>query len=230
MRTSLCLVALALVVAIGAQGSVGASSSPGQMTWTDSGLRGGSTFTFTAAPPLCPSGTGRDVGGLVGIKMQHTCAGSGTFEFEASGLGAFRFNAAGTGRYSSLRGSGSCSVITNDDGTFTRPCHALADFDSTAPSAAFRTLDVLLAGHRFSLQASFWTTDNVDGNAVKYRLSVSAAGRALGHVAGTTPGGTVRVSLKGRLPKRARRLTASLRVVDPLGNARTITRSSRIPR
>jgi hypothetical protein len=187
-------------------------------------------ITFTAEAPLCAYGTVRDVGGVTGIKMVHTCAdGSGTFEFEVLGGGAFHFNAAGTGRYKTLRGTGSCSVTQNDDGTFTRSCHALADFDSTAPTAVFKTLDVLLA-RRFNLQAVFRTTDNVPGNAVKYRVSVSAAGHALGHTTGTTPGGTVRVSVGGKLPKRARRLTVSLRVVDPLGNARTVTRSVRIRR
>jgi hypothetical protein len=201
------------------------------MTWTDFGQRSGGMITFTAASPLCPSGTVRDIGGVTGIKMEHTCAdGSGTFEFEVVGTGRFHFSAAGTGRYSTLRGTGSCSVIQNDDGTFTRSCHALADFDSTAPTAAFKTLDVLLAGRRFNLQAAFRTTDNVAGNAVKYRVSVTAAGQALGHATGTTPGGTVRVSVGGRLPKRARRLTVSVHVVDPLGNARTVTRSGRIRR
>ena len=228
MRTIACLAAL-VVVAIAAQPSAGVPSGPSEMTWTDSGQRTAARFTFTAASPLCPSGTVQDVGGTTGIKMVHTCAdGSGTFEFEVAGQGTFHFNAAGTGRYASLRGKGSCSVTQNDDGTFTRPCHALADFDSTAPTATFKALDVLLAGRRFSLQAAFRTTDNVAGNAVKYRLSVSAVGHALGQAAGTAPGGTVRVSLKGRLPKRAHRLTFSLRVVDPLGNARTVTSSGRI--
>lgn len=230
MRTISFLAALA-VLAIAAQPSAGAPSGPSGMTWTDSGQRSGGLITFTAASPLCPSGTVRDVGGIVGIKMVHTCAdGSGTFEFETFGPNRFHFTAAGTGRYASLRGTGTCSVTQNDDGTFTRPCHALADFDNTAPRAAFKAVDILLARHRFSLQAAFRTTDNVDGNVVKYRLSVTAAGHALGHVAGTTPGGTVRVSLKGKLPKRVHRLTVSLRVVDPLGNARTITSSGRIPR
>lgn len=161
--------------------------------------------------------------------MQHTCAdGSGTFEFGGFGNSPFHFSAGGTGRYATLRGTGSCSLTVNDDGTFTRSCHALADFDSTAPTAAFKTLDVLLAGRRFNLQAAFGTTDNVPGNAVKYTVSVSAAGHALGHKTGTTPGGAVRVSVRGRLPKHAHRLAVSVRVVDPLGNARTVTRSVRI--
>jgi len=205
------------------------------MSWTDSGPRGATEGTFTAAAPLCSSGTFKDVGATVGIKMEHTCAdGSGTFEFEVVGSGPFHFSAAGTGRYSSLRGKGSCSVIQNDDGSFTRSCHALADFDSTAPTVAVKGLDVLLAGrgqgHRFNLQAAFATTDNVAGNAVRYRVSVSAAGHVLGHASGTTPGGTVRVSVAGRLPRRARRLTVSVRVVDPLANARTVTRSARVRR
>jgi hypothetical protein len=229
MRTISCLAVLAAVLAIAAQPSPGAPSSPSEMTWIDTGQGSGGTITFTAASPLCPSGSVRDVGGITGIKMEHTCAdGSGSFEFEVIGTGHFHFSPAGTGRYSTLRGTGSCSVTQNDDGTFTRSCHALADFDSTAPTVAFKTLDVLIAGRRFNLQAAFRTTDNVPGNAVNYRVSVSASGHALGHTTGTNPGGTVRVSVGGRLPKRAHRLTVSIRVVDPLGNARTVTRSVRI--
>ena len=200
------------------------------MTWTDTGQSNGGPISFTAAPPLCPSGTVRDVGGLVGIKMQHTCAdGSGTFEF-ASSAGKFEFTAGGTGRYVTLRGTGSCS-LSNPGGTFTRSCHALADFDSTPPTVAVKPLNILLFNrHGFSLRAWFTTSDNVAENAVKYRVSVAAAGHALGHTAGTTPGGTVRASVRGRLPKTARRITVSIRVVDPLGNARTAVRSSRIRR
>jgi hypothetical protein len=222
----LLLLVLPVILAAGSARAV-----PSQVVWTDTGLSNGGPITFTAASPLCPSGTVRDVGGITGIKMQHTCAdGSGTFEFEVIGTGHFHFNAAGTGRYASLRGSGSCSVTQNQDGTFNRSCHALADFDDTAPTAAIKRVDFLLARQRFNLQAAFTTTDNVAGNPVKYRLSATAAGHALGHASGTTSGGTVRASVGGRLPKHARRITVSLRVVDPLGNARTVSRSYRIPR
>ena len=222
----LLLLALPLILAAGSAHAV-----PGQFAWTDTGQSNGGPITFTADAPLCSSGTVRDVGGITGIKMQHTCTdGSGTFEFEVLGTGHFHFNAAGTGRYASLRGSGSCSVTQNGDGTFTRSCHALADFDDTPPSATIKALDVLLGRHGFNLQAAFATSDNVAVNTVKYRFSVTAVGHALGHATGTTPGGTVRVSVGGRLPRHARRITVSLRVVDPLGNARTVARSMRIRR
>jgi len=223
----LILLALPLTLLVGS-----AEAVPGQMGWTDTGQSGGGPITFTAAAPLCPSGTVRDVGGITGIKMQHTCAdGSGTFEFEVAGTGSFHFSAGGTGRYASLRGTGSCSVVQNDDGTFARSCHALADFDSTAPAVTVKSLDFLLSGRRgFALQAAFQASDNVAGNAVKYRLSVTAAGRALTHASGVTTGGLVRLGLKGRIPKHARRLTVSVRVVDPLGNARTVVRTSRVRR
>jgi hypothetical protein len=228
LRRFLLLIALTIPLTL-----VGGSAQavPGEMTWIDTGQRSGGTITFTAASPLCPSGTVRDTGGTTGIKMEHTCAdGSGTFEFEVFGTGRFHFSAGGTGRYEPLRGTGSCSVVQNDDGTFARSCHAFADFDNTAPTVAVKGLDVLLDGRGFNLQAAFQTIDNVAGNAVKYRLSVTAAGHALTHAAGVTTGGTVRLGLKGRLPKRARRLTVSIRVADPLGNARTVTRSVRIRR
>lgn len=230
MRTIWFLAALA-AVGIAAQSSAGMPSGPSEMTWIDTGQQGGGPITFTAASPLCPSGTVRDVGGITGIKMEHTCAdGSGTFEFEVVGAGRFHFNAAGTGRYVSLRGSGTCSVTQNDDGTFTRPCHALADFDNTPPTARITNLDILISGRSYRFSATFKTRDNVQGNAVSYRLSVTAAGRALGHVTGTTPGGSVRAILKVKLPRHAKRVTASLKVTDPLRNSRTVTRSASVPR
>jgi len=201
------------------------------MAWVDTGVQGSGATTFTAPPPLCPAGTVRDVGGTIGIKMEHTCAdGSGTFEFEVVGTGRFHFNAAGTGRYKTLRGTGSCSVTQNGDGTFTRPCHTLADCDNVAPTARITNQDVLIAGRTYRFGVTFRTSDNVEGNAVSYRLSVTAAGRALGHVTGTTPGGSVTVSLKVKMPKHAKRETVSLKVADPLHNSRTVTSSARIPR
>ena len=228
MRTISFLAVLA-VVAIAAQSSAGMPSGPSEMTWIDIGQSGGGPITFTAASPLCPSGTVRDIGGLVGIKMVHTCAdGSGTFEFETAGVGGLHFNAAGTGRYASLRGTGSCSVTHNDDGTFTRPCHALADFDNTPPTARITNLDILISGRSYRFSATFKTRDNVEGNAVSYRFSVAAAGRALGHVTGTTPGGSVSAVVKVKLPKHAKRFTVTLKVTDPVHNSRTVTRSASV--
>jgi len=215
------LLALPLTLAAGSAHAV-----PGQFAWTDTGQRNGGPITFVAASPLCPGGTVRDVGGVTGIKMQHTCAdGSGTFEFEVVGTGSFHFSSAGTGRYATLRGTGSCSVTQNDDGTFTRSCHALADFDATPPSARFTNIDVLLTNRLSRVAATFTTSDNVQENAVAYRLSVTAAGRVLGHTTGTTSGGSVTASLRMRLPKHAKRFALSLKVSDPLHNSRTVTRS-----
>jgi hypothetical protein len=220
------MLALPLTMAAGSAHAV-----PGQFAWTDTGRSNGGPITFTAASPLCPAGTVRDVGGITGIKMQHTCAdGSGTFEFEVIGTGSFHFSPAGTGRYTTLRGTGSCSVTQNDDGTFTRSCHALADFDNTPPSARFTNIDVLLANRMSGVAATFKTSDNVQENVVSYRLSATAAGRALGHVTGSTPGGPVTANIRMRLPKHAKRLVLSLKVSDPLHNSRTVTRTLKIRR
>ena len=221
-RSSLVpLLALPLILAAGS-----ARATPGQMTWTDNGMRDGGPITFSADSPLCPSGTVQDVGGITGIKMVHTCAdGSGTFEFAVIGTGIFHFTPAGTGRYVTLRGSGSCSVTQNGDGSFIRSCHALADFDDTAPTARFTNIDVLLTNRWSRIGAAFRASDDVAGNAVAYRLSVAAAGRTLGHVTGSTPGGLVKASLRMKIPKRATRLVLSLKVSDPVHNARTVTRT-----
>ena len=220
----LFVLALPLILAAGS-----AHALPGQMTWVDIGRSGGGPITFTAAAPLCPFGTVRDVGGITGIKMEHTCAdGSGTFEFAVIGTGIFHFTPASTGRYATLRGSGSCSVTQNDDGTFTRSCHALADFDNVAPTARI-TKAVVLPSRR-AVQTTFTTSDDVAGNAVSYRLSVTAAGHALAHATGSTPGGAVSKSLGVKIPKRTKRVVVALKVSDPLHNARTVTRSARVPR
>jgi hypothetical protein len=201
------------------------------MTWTDTGLRGASTGTFTASPPLCPSGTYRDFGGIIGIKIEHTCAdGSGVFNFEAAGKSGFHFGAGSTGRYTTLRGAGGCSVTQNDDGTFTRPCHALADFDNVAPTGRIGQFRIARSGRADTVRITFETSDNVDGNAVAYKLSATASGRELAHRSGSTAGGATKVTFRVKPPKRSRRLNASLHVSDPLGNSRTVVRSVRIPR
>jgi hypothetical protein len=203
-----------------------ARAVPGQMTWVDIGRSGGGPINFTADSPLCPSGTVRDVGGITGIKMEHTCAdGSGTFEFAVIGRGIFHFTPASTGRYATLRGSGSCSVTQNDDGTFTRSCHALADFDNVAPTVRIAPLDVLIAGRRHVISVAFTTRDDVEGNAVSYRISATAGGRALAHVTGTTARGSVKANVTVKVPKRARRVVVSVKVSDPLHNSRTASRS-----
>jgi hypothetical protein len=226
MRITLVMAALAIALLVGAGGTIGA---PSPMTWTDVGSRSASSGTFTAAAPLCPSGTVTDIGGLVGIKTRHTCAdGSGTFEFETSGgASVWRFSAGGTGRYAALRGSGTCHVTVNDD-AFIRTCEAVADFDNTPPTVRIERLRIARSGRADAVQMTFNTTDNVAANPVSYRVAVLAAGRRIGSKVGTRAGGTMVIVIKVRPPKRARRLTVVLSVADPLENARSVSRSVRL--
>jgi hypothetical protein len=220
------MAALAIALLVGPAGTVGA---PSPMTWTDMGSRSESSGTFTAAAPLCPSGTVTDIGGLVGIKTKHTCAdGSGTFEFESSGgASVWRFSAGGTGRYATLRGSGSCQVTVNED-AFVRTCDSVADFDNTPPTARIDRLRISRAGRANAVQMTFNTTDNIAANPVSFRVAVLAAGRRIGSKAGTRAGGTMAIVIKVRPPKRARRLTVVLRVADPLDNARSVSWTARL--
>lgn len=225
--------ALALILAAGVFGALGrpASAARGPMTWTDFGVRGQQTGTFTAPAPLCSSGTFKDIAATLAVKSVHTCAdGSGTFEFEVIGSGPWSFTAGGTGRYSTLRGSGTCHVTLNDDGSFVRTCDAIADFDNTAPSARIERLRLSRVGGAYKLSLTFNTADNVAGNAVSFKVEAVAAGRRIGRKVGRTPGGRVGIALTVRPPKRAHRLAVSLRVADPLGNTRTISRASKLPR
>ena len=226
MRITLVMAALAIALLVGAGGTIGA---PSPMTWTDVGSRSASSGTFTAAAPLCPSGTMIDIGGLVGIKTRHTCAdGTGTFEFETNaGASVWRFSAGGTGRYATLRGSGNCHVTVEDD-AFVRTCEAVADFDNTPPTVRIVRLRISRAGHADAVQMTFNMTDNVAANPVSFRVAVLAAGRRIGSKAGTRAGGTMAIVVKVRPPKRARRLTVVLRVADPLENARSVSRTARL--
>src|SRR5512133_3843110 len=140
MRTMLVMTALAIALVVVPGATLGA---PGTMTWTDVGSRADLSGTFTAAAPLCPSGTMADIGGLVGIKTRHVCAdGSGTFEFETNaGATKWSFSAGGTGRYATLRGSGTCRITMNDD-SFVRTCEAIADFDNTPPTVGINRLRI----------------------------------------------------------------------------------------
>jgi hypothetical protein len=226
MKTTLVMAALALAL-VAAPGA--AVQSPSPIAWTDFGTVTGAEGTFTAGAPLCPSGTTRQVGGLVGIKIRHTCAdGSGEFDFGSSGLGNRWWLSAGTGRYSTLRGYGVCRLTLNDDGTFVRPCEAVADFDNVPPTASIERLVASRAGRGHLVQMTFSTADNVTGNAVSYRADILALGRRIGRKDGTSAGGTTSIELKVRPPKRARRLTVVVRVTDPLGNARSVSRSARL--
>lgn len=224
-----------IALALGA-GVVGvgrpAVASPGPMTWTDSGNRGQPAGTFTASNPLCVSGTFKDIEAPISVKSVHTCAdGSGSFEFATSGLNEWSFTGGGTGRYATLRGRGTCQVTFNDDGTtFLRTCNFVADFDNTAPSARIDHLRLVRVGSAYRIQVTFATADNVAENTVSYKLQAVAAGRRVATRAGKTAGGNVRITLTVRPPRKARRVTVSLRVADPLGNTRRVARSASLPR
>ena len=228
MRTILVMAALAAALVVVPGATLGA---PGTMTWTDVGSRTEQSGTFTAAAPLCPSGTMTDIGGLLGIKTRHTCAdGSGSFEFETNaGATRWSFTAGGTGRYATLRGSGTCRITMNDD-SFVRTCEAIADFDNTPPTVGINRVRIVRAGRAQSVQLTFNAADNVAGNAVSFRAIVRAGSRALGSKAGTTSGGRTALVVKVRAPRRAKRLTVLLRVADPLGNARSVSRSAPVRR
>jgi hypothetical protein len=122
-----------------------------------------------------------------------------------------------------------CPSGTFKDIAFVGTCMAIADFDNTAPSARIKTLRLSRVGRAYKMHLTFATADNVAGNAVSFKIEAVAAGRRIGGKAGQTAGGTLEIALTVRPPKRARRVAVSLRVADPLGNARTVGRSSSLP-
>jgi hypothetical protein len=180
---------------------------------------------------VCPSGTFADAN-TVGIKLvtKHTCGdSSGAFDSflrAASQTQTWRLN-GGTGPYTTLRGHGQCQL--NQDNTV-RTCQFVAAFDDVAPTGTVTTFTVSrAAGKRaHTVRAAFTAQDDVAGNAVAFRLGIRAGSRTLATRSGTTTGEAKSFVLKVKAPKGARQLMLTLKLTDPVGNTRTIRRTSRL--
>lgn len=202
--------------------------------------------TFTASAPFCSSGTVVDVAfdGSAAVRRSYTCAdGSGSalvrstipsLEHMTGGRGSWSV-LEGTGRYASLRGNGTWeSLHLSGDAadlasvTFRSTSTGVADLDATPPGVVIsRATATKLARPRgaYTVRVNFSARDNVDGNAVSYRVVVSSGGADLARKAGTTTTGAVSVALRVRPPKRSRTVRVQIRLSDPLANERWFTRS-----
>ncbi|MDX6505363.1 MAG: hypothetical protein QOG06_7 [Gaiellaceae bacterium] len=238
-RLALIIVAVAVCLWIpgGGRSAAVESSAPMQITVVDTvtaQTSGGLQGTFTASGLVCPAGTFTETEtGFAGSAV-HTCAdGSGTFDSShRSAVGADKWTLnGGTDRYVTLRGGGPCELQTLADGTRVRTCHQLAAFDNVAPSASITRLTVSAAPHkRFTVRASFAAADDVAGNPVTFKVVLAVGSRALAIKRGTTTGGRRSFVVRIKAPAAARKLTMTVAVADPVGNAHTIRRVARIPR
>lgn len=231
---------------------VPATASPLPITLALDGLHPlGATVhkgTFTAAQPLCPSGTwlGNGVGGRV-----FTCAdGTGTFtatfdgELEhAQGARGPWAIFEGTGHYSDLRGKGTATIdsSTPTDGTpgapewtFNDTWQGVVDHDAIAPSIRLgqaKATRLTTPKGWVSLRIAFTSSDNVAGNAVTYAVSyeISADAYQLGRRTGTATSSRVAVVFKLKPQKSARHIKVEIIAVDPVGNERHLVRIVKLP-
>ncbi len=192
----------------------------------------GSIGTFSASGLVCPSGTFADVEATIGINTERTCDdGSGAFESNirpGRGANPWLLTPGGTGRYTSLRGRGDCLVSGGPP--IVRTCQFLGAFDDVAPSATVSRFTVSPAReHTYAVRTSFTARDDVTSNAVVFKLSIRTGATTLAKRAGITTGEARSFVLKVKPSKAARQLMLDLRLVDPVGNTRTIRRTRRLP-
>jgi hypothetical protein len=233
LRRVLLLGALAATVAAFAPGL--AASAPTNVTMTLTGYTPVDDTlvhygTFTASPPLCPSGTWV----MDGI-MHHTftCAdGSGTFParfagdpWERSGGSAsWQIAAPGTGRYANLRGLGTANVVivqTGDPIKFQATWQGTVDFDATAPTVSTFSGRVTRAAGSRTLKIvhlRFVPQDLPAANPVGYQLLVFAGTQQLGRMRTGTASGATSLSFGVSVAAGTHSLRISLALTDPVGN------------
>jgi hypothetical protein len=195
---------------------------------------------FTASAPFCAEGYAADrppqgfsPPGVV--IREHTCGdGSGIIamritdppkEHVPGGNGTWKI-LEGSGRYARLRGHGTWTSSGGDH--FRSVLTGIADFDTAAPTVVMsRATARKLPRPRgaYVLRTSFAARDDIEGNAVSYRVTVSARGVVLAARRGKTTSGPISLSLRIRPPTRARAVRIEISASDPLENVRTISRS-----
>jgi hypothetical protein len=205
------------------------STAPEQITIVDT-VTGqadrGKTGKLTASALVCPTGTFADVETPIAIQSTQTCGdGSGEFALQgyASQGGLYTID-DGTGRYANLRGRGRCDVAFGPP--IVRTCQFLAAFDDVAPSARITRFAATRVPHAYRVKASFTSVDDVPANEVSYKLTVAAGSHVLAARHGAVSGRAKAFVLAVKPPKSARKLILTLRVTDPVGNIRTIRRST----
>ncbi len=192
--------------------------------------------TFTATPPLCPTGTWKMDGVL---HHTFTCDdGSGTFPARFSGepwersggTASWQIAAPGTGRYANLRGFGTANVViiqTGDPIKFQATWEGAIDFDATPPTLKAFTGRVTPAQGSRALKVvhlQFALQDLPAPNPVSYQLLVFAGSRQLGPMHTGTASGGVQLSFRVSVPPGTRSLQCNLALADPVGNTAVFSR------
>jgi hypothetical protein len=236
--------AAASVIALCAGPAPAALAAPTQVTLHLDGTHPvGAEFhqgTFTASPPLCPSGSW--LGNGAGSRVFTCSDGSGTFtakfngELEhVAGLDGPWLIFDGSGKDATLRGKGLGKVDTNQGGdtppvTFSDTWTGAVDFDATAPTGSITAVKVThprIARGRWHVTVFFSARDNIDANPVSFSATATA-GTFFASKSGTIMSGTGSFALAFHPAKRTRFLRIAIMLSDPWGNASTIKKNVRL--
>jgi hypothetical protein len=196
--------------------------------------------TFTASPPLCPSGSW--LGNGAGSRI-FTCAdGSGSFtasfqgelEHTQGATGPWAIT-SGTGSYMALRGKGTATIDSSTGANsspiiFSDSWTGVADFDATAPTGSVTAVKVARARTsrgRWHVTVLFSARDNVNANPVSFSATATA-GPFFARKRGTITSGTGSFTLAFHPAKRTRFLRIAIELSDPWGNTSTIKKTVRL--
>jgi hypothetical protein len=147
----------------------------------------------------------------------------------------------GSGRYADLRGKGTHSREVLSEyppaGVYRTTFQGLAATDAVAPSAAVTSVSASKLRRfpgEYEIRVTLSLRDDVEGNAVAYRLSVTQTRLhrliELASTAGSTATGPVSKTLRIVPGKRVRTVQLQLSGSDPVGNEVSIARSLKLPR
>jgi hypothetical protein len=193
--------------------------------------------SFTAPPPLCPSGTwiGNGSGGRT-----FTCAdGSGTFSALFDGnlehvqgtSGAWQI-VSGTGSLATLRGGGT-GHVDSSTGTssptvvFSDTWTGVVDLDATPPTGSIKVVKLSrprIPSRLWKAVVTVTAQDNVVDNPVSFDVSATA-GNYSAERKGTLTAGSKSLTFSFHRGKRVHALQIALHLQDPLGNMRSFNKS-----
>jgi hypothetical protein len=208
--------------------------------------------TFTASGLFCSSGgattlgvTGTSPADATAVRLLACADGSGSatalvvsVDREHGGAGEWRI-VSGTGEHARLRGRGTFrSVRTGGDSsdhgsiTFRSTWTGQADLDDAPPAVALARVSVTKLRRpvgSYALRLAF-TAQDAPGNAVRYRVTVSARRAFLSSRLGRTESGAASATIRVRPALNVRRLRVEITASDPLGNERKLSREVALPK
>jgi hypothetical protein len=205
---------------------------------------------FTATSPFCSSGTARDVQDVVveppTVLREFDCdddSGSMTvfmpsIRAEHGGSGSWRI-VSGTGQYATLRGLGTyvSTLVSGDPLDFLSIKYhstwtGVVDFDVDPPAVVLTARATKLRRPKgfYALRFILRVTNEAQGARLLYSVAVTAGTADLADRLGKTTSRSVTTTLRIKPRRTTRRVTLSIDVTDPVGNASKTKRTIALPR